>query len=214
MAFAGSQVIVTYQDLDGFYTNIYAKSFDPFTCLLCEKEQQLVQPFTDDRLADIASHYNGGDDTGSDRGEALIVFESFSGGGDVLGQVFDSPATSTDLGGGCGSGGAAFFPCPKSGNADFTPRIQGAAPNTLALMALGFSEQPFGCGACVFWPNLATSLNFVPGSTDANGDIDFNLPIPATVTGGTFSAQWAVLGGACPAFGIDLSDAVRFSVFP
>jgi hypothetical protein len=210
VAFTGGQFLVSYLDVDGGIANAYSKVLDPFTCLSCETDFTLSFTTGQDQDVKIAAHYAGGLDTD----EALHVWESFDGDGDVLAQVFDSPHGQQDLGGECGAGGAAYTPCAYSGNEDFAFHLSGAQPFAPAFVALAFQQGAFGCGSCTLWPNLATADVFYAGLTDGYGRASLPVSLPGGSQGIAFTSQWAVAGAgaSCPLFGVDVSNGVRTTI--
>lgn len=212
VAYTGGQYLVSYLDVDAGTANAYAEVVDPFTCLACEGDITLSATGGEDSDVRIAAHYAAGLDTD----EALHVWETFEGDGDVLGQLFDSPDGSVNLAGACGDGGAAHTPCPYAGNGNFAFHLGGAQPFAPAFVALAFQESAFGCGTCTLWPSLATADVFYAGLTDAHGRASLPVALPPGTGGVVFTSQWAVSGpgAACPFFGVDVSDGVRTTIQP
>jgi len=210
VAFAGGQFLVSYLDVDSGLSNAYLKTIDPFTCLSCELETVISATSGSDQDTTIATFYASG--LAGD--QALVVWESFDGDGDILAQVYESPNAQQDLGGGCGQGGAGAAPCAFSGNSNFALHLADAAANTPAFLVVGFQDSPTSCGPCTLWPSLATAQVFYAGLTDNQGRLSFPVAMPNGTSGIAFTTQWGVAaGGACALFDIDVSDAVRTTVF-
>ena len=205
VVFNGQQYVVTYTDDDGD-THVYAKSVDPFNCLVGENES-LVGTAGSSFTPAITSVYTGGLST---NGDVLLTWWNNQ---DIYGQLYDSPHGQDDLGGACGGGGRATTPCPFDSNDNFTLHLRDADPTAPAFLLLAFQQAPLACGPCTLWPSLANPQVFFPGLTDPNGNTAMTIPLPAGVSGISFTTQWAVLSGtSCDLFGVDLSNGVETTV--
>lgn len=137
-------------------------------------------------------------------------------------------ASIVPFGEGCGLGAASSWASggvPMLGNASFSLGVRGAVPSSFALLAVGgsrtlwsangaplpFDLQPFGAIGCQLLadPQVTTLV-----TTDANGDADQPLPIPATTSlvGTEFAAQWIVPDAGVGAFGFAVSEGVAFVI--
>ena len=119
----------------------------------------------------------------------------------------------TDLGGGCGTAGAADVDCAYEGNSLFTHRLSSAPPGSAAYLlvdvAPGSSSIP--CGPCSLLVDPGSSLIAV-ATVDASGDAVVPMPIPSTFMAGVqVVEQWAVAGASC-SWGVDLSNALQVTV--
>ena len=170
-------------------------SIDPFTCEPCQG--RFLTTTSNKKIA----HQPGGD----------IAFLSDSIGVVQRFQVNDG--ITTDLGGGCGSGGWAAATCAIAGNQDFTLRLRDAARSTPAFVALGGQRLDFPCGTCTLVPNPI----FVVGAGLTNavvGNAELKVPLandPALI-GGTFLMQWlTVTTGSC-SLGLEFSNALSVQI--
>jgi hypothetical protein len=209
VVFTGAQFLVGYHDVDGAITNAYAKTIDPFTCLICESESLISATGGEDQDLTAAAFYSAG----LLGDEALLVWETFASDGDILAQLYASPNGQFDLAGDCGQGGSAATPCPYAGNGNFALHLDDAAPLTPAFLVLAFQQSATGCGPCTLWPSLATAKVYYAGLTDAYGRLSFPVAIPPGTGGVQFVTQWGVTSGsACPLFGIDVSNGMLTTV--
>ena len=201
VAWAGESYLVSVHN--GATTQIL--SLDEHNCTTCEATSAVT---TGVATARLVSQRSSSPTAGS---EAMLVW------GKVKAQRYrpDDGAT-TNLGGGCGQGGAALASCAVVGHSSFTPRLRAATPTVLALVVLGVPGAGFVCGPCNLVPDLATAALLPIGTTNSAGEIAVNLPIPASasMSGGAFVQQWITLpGSGCGLFGgFDLSIALQVTV--
>ncbi|MEM7305287.1 MAG: hypothetical protein AAF682_01390 [Planctomycetota bacterium] len=210
VAYTGGQYAVAYTDTDTT-DNMYIKSIEPFSCLLCENEDVVSATSDTHQEASLTSYYSAG----LPDSEVFLVWNAFNsdGNGDVLAHVYDSPKGQQSLGGECGGGGRALTPCPYSGNANFALQLRQAEQLTPAYVVLSFAQSPVGCGSCTLWPSLAAPQVFFAGITDQYGSLSLPVALPSGTTGVQFTTQWGVLSGTtCGLFDIDLSNGVQTEV--
>ncbi|MEM7307973.1 MAG: hypothetical protein AAF682_14945 [Planctomycetota bacterium] len=213
VVFNGAHFVVAYSDFDITDYQVYVKPLDPYTCLVGDTEIIAGGTAGDDLNVALASSYGGGisGDT------VMLAWESAdpAAGGDVLGQLFESTAGASSLGGACGGGGRASTPCPYAGNQNFTLHVRDAAPVTGAFLVLALDPSPLACGPCTIWPSLAAPQVIFAGITGAAGNLGFPVPLATGLLGLELTSQWGVQSGAsCDLFGVDLSDGVATTVLP
>jgi len=209
-AFTGGQFLAGYID-DVSFPVAFAETIDPFSCQDCGDGASLSFAFPYGQDVKVAACYAAG--LASNR--ALFVWESQgTGQADIDGQLFESPKGQVDLSGGCGQGGVASTPCPFADNANFAFHVDGGEPFAPAFLVLSFQMQAAACGACTLWPSLATADVFFAGLADQHGRASLPVALPPGTSGVTFISQWGLIapGGACPFFGVDVSNGVRTTV--
>jgi hypothetical protein len=224
VVFTGDSMLVAYADENGDTDALYAKVVDPFTAAAAG-ELPLIYSTTDELWSvATASQWSGGDVTGA-ADDALIVFQSVDLGdtgfvndddGNIFAQVYDADPAPVDLGGGGAGGGENFNPCALAGNANFRAQLWGAEPSSAAFFVASPSTSPIACGGPTWLPALSPAV-IVLRITDAYGDAQAQLPIPASAGGLTFVTQWATLtpGGSCPLLGgFAPSNALQTYVTP
>ncbi len=101
--------------------------------------------------------------------------------------------------------------CSAAGNAGFHLRLTRSVPSSPAFLLVNRSSTPpiaaLPCGSCTGILDPFTSIVVAAGSTNALGEADLPLAVPAQVSFPLF-VQWLALGGAtsnCPTLGIELS---------
>lgn len=114
---------------------------------------------------------------------------------------------SSVTGAGCsGSGLATPGLLPGSavlGNAGFSATLYAALSNSPATLAIGTALSASPINTCGVYLDLAGPAVFLPGVTNANGNVVWPLPIPnlPALHGATFHAQAAVLDSLGPNLG-------------
>ena len=139
-------------------------------------------------------------------GNSGFVYEGYA-------QRFRTDSGSIqNLGGGCGSGGAALVSCSRSPvTAPHYLRLRGAAPSAMAYLALSRGSLGIACGGgCQL---LADPFDgaVVGLLTDALGDAALNVPIGPGLVGQRFVFQWISPGASCFG-GFDLSNALQVTI--
>jgi hypothetical protein len=88
----------------------------------------------------------------------------------------------------------------------------------VAFLMIGFDRIDYGCGKCVMVPSPFAGFVGGPVRADAAGHAEIGIPIPRAVplVGARFLAQWALAPAsgttACPAFGLDFSNAIDVQI--
>lgn len=170
-------------------------SVDPFTCLPCEGTFPVSGLFR--RIASQRS----GDPTSGD--VAFIVDTS-----NLVQRFRADDGITTDLGGGCASGGWSAATCARVGNQGFTLRLRDAQQGVPAFLAIGTQPLAYTCGSCTLMLNPLLIVG--TGPTDNHGNAEVPLPLAnlPSLVGATFRMQWLTIAGtACP-LGLEFSNAL------
>lgn len=186
----------------------YVTSISPLRCGTCEGRFTLDTTTTaTSNFPAMAWRYQANN---VDNNEAMIVWQAF----DIAGSTGDVGTVrfgavdgyTRPIALGCGSGGKLAAKCPRAGNTAFRFELRGGAPSTTALLVLSPSRANLFCGPCQLVPDPWTGFvaAFVP--TDAVGDTNQLLALPAGVGGIDLYAQWLGIGSLCFS-GFDLSSA-------
>lgn len=214
----GDSVLITYEDETAvnFDYDVFAQPVDLFTCLDCAPRMLVDAAGGDQGPIRAASKANGG----GTLDDAVIVWsERNMTTGDNDGYAIRYRADdgiSTNLGGGCGSGGAARADCAVVGNSAFQARLRGSLPSTSAWWVMSPGRFDWTCGACTLVPDPYQAF-IVSRLTDIRGDASVAVAIPSTpaLAGATFYHQWLALdpsSAACAAMGSDLSNALKTQI--
>ena len=214
----GDSVLVMYEDETGVAGDfdVYAQPVDLFTALDCDFRSLVDAAGGDQGPIRAASKATGG---GTDD-DALIVWSER----DLTTQDNEGYAIrfraddgiNTNLGGGCGTGGASYAGCAMAGNASFRARLQGSLPATTAWWVVSPSRIDIPCGSCSLVPDPFSGF-IITRTTDARGDASVAASIPSgtALVGAIFYQQWLIMdttSAACPTFGSDLSDALQTQI--
>ena len=144
--------------------------------------------------------------------ESLLVYESFDGAeSDVFANAFEGNTGSVSgVGGNCGLGGWTSATCATLGNLDFELNLSGAAPNSIAYLAVSVLPTAISCGSCTLIADPFGGALVGPLLTNGAGEVAQSLPLqPYSMLTG-FYAQWGVVHPkpACTDFGLSMSNAV------
>jgi hypothetical protein len=170
-------------------------SVDPFTCQPCEGTFPVSGLFR--RIASQRS----GDPTSGD--VAFILNTS-----NLVQRFRADDGITTDLGGGCASGGWSAATCARVGNQGFTLRLRDAQQGVPAFLAIGTQPLAYTCGSCTLMLNPLLIVG--TGPTDNHGNAEVPLPLAnlPSLVGATFLFQWLTIAGtACP-LGLEFSNAL------
>lgn len=159
---------------------------------------------------------NGGDlapqyAAGGASDDALATFSD----GSIRAQALEylTGGSVANLGGGCGTGGAASLQCAPKVGSNLRHTLTGAPPSAFAFLLLSPERADLACGSCKVAPSPYSSF-VIPFLTTGAGAASFSTPIAAgaSVAGLVFYEQWAVLpgaGGSCGPLGASMSNAIQ-----
>jgi hypothetical protein len=208
IGYTGSGYIVAWRDGTSGLHAIGLKSSD---CSVCEFEYTVASGATPTLgIATEATCGGSGD-------EALVAYELVGTQGSIKSQLIDtlSGGSTSNLGGGCGTGGTAGIDCPAKINSNFKHTLTGAATIDTAFLVIGLERLDMPCGSCTVVPNPFTGF-VISTSTSATGSASVSTPIPndAAVAGLVIYDQWAVVpgSGSCAVFSSSLSNALQITI--
>lgn len=212
VCWTGDQAFVAFSDYQGSNGVVFAKTVDPYTCLVCGTETSVPDNGEHQGDSAAASFWSGGVDTG---GRALVVWESFDAAdsdSDIDTNLVDTLDGAIELGGEC-FGGEMLAPCPFGGYDQFRVRAHYADEwNQPAYLLVGWSPQPIFCGQCTLWPSLQDAL-ILPAGLNVEGEISYLLPLPEQASGKSIYAQFLFLTETfCSTIPVDLSSALRIDI--
>ncbi len=215
VAWMGGSALIGYADeVAAPDYDAYIKSVDPFSCLSCEGESIFESGARDADFVMIASQASAG----ASGEEALIVWESTdtaTAESDLVARRYRADdGRVTDLGGGCGLGGAAYATCAVIGNGAYAMRVLHAEPLKRAYLVISPARLDLPCGACTIVPDPFVGFVANAGNTDAHGDaaVSVALPNDPSLIGVTFLQQWWVDASAGSCVGFDLSNALEVEI--
>jgi hypothetical protein len=177
-------------------TQVVLRGVDPRTCQTCEPETLVSQVSSAQVFRpSICMDRTGGSNSAS---TGLLIWDQQTSAifeGSIRGRFLDafSPnATTTNLGGGCGSAGATTTNSPPAvGNGGFQLRLLQPGPTAVfaVLNLTSSSAPPLVCGACQWLPFEATiALPVSQPLTVA----PVPIPCSSSLAGSTLDAQWTV----------------------
>ena len=214
-ALVGDQLLVAWEYAGVFFFfGLRYTALDAATLTACEPELALPSSVLFQRDLAIASG-------GADR--ALVSWSDYDvavSAGNVHVQPFVSAtaaAGQVDLGGGTAGGGTGYAPCAFVGNGSFALELRDHAPSSLAFLILGNELLGLPCGGGVLHvdPFQSWVIQGSPGTVSAVEKlVPLSIPDDPALAGASLHAQWATkhAAGPCPLFGVELSNALRFTV--
>jgi hypothetical protein len=222
VAYTGDHFVVAWIDEAGDFPvepdSPHAIAVDAFTLEPCGPENAVVLSKGVDVALAIVGRYAGGDDPAEGAlPDAMLVWQSYddvTSQSDILAMSFETLTDVDELAPGCGAG-TAYASGAYLGNPDFTLRLLGAPPTTIAFLAIAFGTNPIACGPCTIVPDFSLpSTKLFAATTDPLGAAAYTVPLPAGIPELTAYAQWATLGGAACELVLDLelSSGISFDL--
>lgn len=219
VGYSSSKTWIAYRESSSLLasSSFRIKGFDSGSCVSCEGALTLdAGSFAANEWVAVATPTSGGayyDDRG------LAVWSLTGLGGDILAQLLVNNAqggTTTDLGGGCGSGGTVgFSAAPSIGSSWFYPYLQGLPAGTLACFVnFAFNNPlPLGCGSCAWDPfQIAYAQPIQGGAVSAPVVIPCN-PVLVGVPVEVQFTSVTPLAAPCPLFpGFSISNRWRMTI--
>lgn len=220
VAYIGPVCLVGYDERAlpfGIDHKIHVHSLDAATLDPCEGALTASTGNLYNSYARLASQRSGDPSAGDD---VLLAWQEDDANwdGQIRARLFSAMGAGgpvSNVGGGCGAGGAASANGPFAiGNPEFSFGLTGAAPTaTAAFFNVNTAVSPLGCGACTITPPFIVVPRPIAGGA---ATMPFPLPCNMSIIGATLEVQWWVAGTSvspcvlAPSFSI--SDRLQASV--